>query len=244
MSTPESPEITPAYAPFDTFESYIDTLKSVEVVPDHIGRAQMPRLSGAIQSHLLATLRFLKLIGPNGKTQELLHQLVNVRGTEEWKVALGSVIQSAYAPIIGDLNIKSGVLKKLREKFQQGTKLEGATLDKAIRFYLKALKAAGVEVSPHFFARKVPTKRQGANGRSKPEPPLSGRTEQPPRPEDDPEHEDESKTISYPLHFKSKAKGTLTVPSDLTAQDLKVIERTLAVIRAYAGVEEEEKKTE
>src|SRR5437660_1168666 len=51
-----------------------------------------------------------------------------------------------------------------KSAFKETSGLDGATLDKAIRFYLKALKASGAEVSPYLFQRKPP-RRPGSNGR-------------------------------------------------------------------------------
>lgn len=243
MSDHEPAEATPGYVPFDTFEGFIGTLKEVNIVPDHIDRAQMPKISGGMQSHLLVSLKFLKLIGPKGETQDSLHRLVKSYKTADWKAMLASVIVPAYAPIIGDLNIKSGVLKKLRERFHDATKLDGTTLDKALRFYLKALKAAGVEVSPHFFTRKPRTKRPGPNGRAGQEPHASvdgaQKAAKASGEKSDGGHKMEERIppdlIEHPLYFKGKTAGCLRVPADLTEQDCKVIELTLAVLRAYAA---------
>src|SRR5262249_12429516 len=152
-----------------------------------------------------------------------------------------SVIEPAYAPIVGDLNIKSGVLTKVREKFKQNTKYDGATLDKAIRFYLKALKATGAEVSPHFFPPK--TRRAPSNGHARTE--QQGQTpEKPKEPKHDPTNTKEKQggedgLIDYPLHFRGKPSGCIRVPENLSAQDCKVIELTLAVLKQYAAPDED-----
>jgi hypothetical protein len=228
-----------AYVPFDTFEGFLDRLKDVGVVPDHIGRESMSNISGGLQSHLLASLRFLKLIGPDGKTEQSLHDLVNARKTEAWAGALATVIQSAYASIVGDMNLKSGVLSKLRERFKEQTNFDGATLDKSVRFYLKALKSAEIEVSPHFFQRKKAVRRPSTNGRTSREPaadtpppksdssgvtpPASGITPPP------------AGMIEHPIFFRGKPTGYIRVPADLTEQDCNVIELTLAVLKGYAA---------
>jgi hypothetical protein len=41
--------------------------------------------------------------------------------------------------------------------------------------------------------------------------------------------------IEYPLHFKNKPSGMITVPKDLSKDDLAVLEMTLRIIDAYAG---------
>jgi hypothetical protein len=243
MSTNESAESAAAYVPFDTFENFLDTLKEIGVVPDHIGRPQMSKFSGAIQTHLLASLRFLKLIGPKGETQENLDRLAKSRKTDEWKTVLASIIEPAYAPIVGDLNIKSGVLAKLREKFQQNTKYDGATLDKAIRFYLKALKATGAEISPYFFSRK--TRRTSSNGRARTEQQVQtpDKAKEPNADATNAKEKQgggEDSLIDYPLHFKGKPSGCIRVPQNLSAQDCKVIELTLAVLKQYAAPDEDD----
>lgn len=233
MTTQDTQTGTPAYVPFDTFEGFIDTLKQV-TVPDHIDKAMMSKMSGALQSHLVSALRFLNLIGPDNRTQEGLHQLVQAYKTEDWKPTLARLIEFSYAPIIGDLNIKSGIAKKLRERFKETSKLDGATLDKAIRFYLKALKAAGVEVSPHFFTRKSPGRRSGANGRARQEtqPAQEERTDEtPPAPTND---QPPPGMILIPIPFPGRAQGGITFPRDLKQGDLEMIDAAVGILKAYA----------
>lgn len=227
-------KLTPAYVPFDTFEGFLDTLKQV-TVPSHVDRVHMTKMSGALQTHLLSSLKFLGLLSADNETKETLHQLVDARGDPaKWKPALTSVIEPAYATIIGDLNLKAGIAKKLREKFKENTTVDGTTLDKAIRFYLKALKSAGVDYSPHFHVRRQnvrresagkPVKQEGAQAEAtKASKPGNGTTahESPPL-----------GTISFPLHFPEKTPGSIVVPDDLNEADLEMVNAAVAYIKAY-----------
>lgn len=237
MSEQESPRHPPAYVPYDTFEHFIGTLKQVGVTPDGIDRSHMPRMSGALQSHLVAALKFLQLTTPTGQRMDALDRLVQAHGTDGWKASLAAVVEPAYAPIIGDLNLKTGTARKLREKFKEASGLDGATLDKAIRFYLKALKATGAEVSPHFFVRKAPAKRASSNGRTKAEPPRPSEGEPPAEdqhPSDSPPPRRQG-TITIQIPFPvGRPQGSIIVPQDLKEADMAMVEAALVMVRAYA----------
>ncbi len=232
----------PAYVPFDTFETFIKSLKDVATVPDHIEKSMMLRMSGGMQNHLSASLKFLGLIGPDNKTRDGLHALVSAYGTEEWAPVLAKLLEQRYAAILGGLNLKTGTASKLRERFKEATKLDGATLDKSMRFLAKALKAAKVEVSPFLFERKRPAKRNAANGKARVE--KAATAEQAKGQEDglsqdrqpEPPAAPPPGTISYPIHFRGgKRTGSLIVPSDLTEEDVAMVELLIPMLRAYAG---------
>jgi hypothetical protein len=225
-------KLHPAYVPFDTFEGFVDTLKQT-TVPDHIDKQLMRKMSGAMQSHLLSALKFLNLISPKNETREPLHKLVQSRGTDQWKAALAAVIEPVYAPIIGDLNLKAGTAKNLRERFKEKGNLDGQTLDKAIRFYLKALKTAGIDYSPHFQTRKSPGKRQSVNGRGRQESPAPKERQateghRPAR------SEQREGTITFPIYFPDKVQGEIVVPRELSETDLGIVDAAVAMIKAYA----------
>src|SRR5262249_10907066 len=152
----DSVKLTPCYVPFDTFEAFIARLKQT-TVPDTVHKSLMPNLAGAVQTHLIASLRFLDLIDVNGKVLPDLHPLVDAYGTPPGKPALQQLIEKAYKPVIGDLNIEKAIGKTLQDRFKDATSYDGTTLDKAIRFYIKALKTAGVNVSPFIKVRKTGT---------------------------------------------------------------------------------------
>jgi hypothetical protein len=230
------------YVPFDTFETFIKRLKGL-TTPDYITRDLMGGISGAVQTHLLTALKFFGLTGPKGETKESLYELVNAHGTDGWPSLLASVIQPAYSSTIRDFNLKNGIYKNLRERFKAGCGLDGATLDKALRFYLKALKAAGVEVSKHISTRKMPAKRVGAEGRrSSPHqsgegPAASARNGLPgaPPPGNSGNDKQLGGFIEFPLPFKNKSMGCIRVPVDVCKEDCEVIRLTLPVIEAYAA---------
>src|SRR4051812_18632415 len=96
-NTPDG-KLTPCYVPFDTFEAFVARLKQV-TVPDTIHKSLMPNLSGAVQSHLIASLKFLELIHQDGGVRDGLHTLADAYNTPEWKPVLRQVIETAYKPI-------------------------------------------------------------------------------------------------------------------------------------------------
>src|SRR5688500_8549909 len=98
--------ITPAYAPWPTFKSFIETLKAT-AIPSHIDPSVMGRMSGSVQSQLRTTLRFLNLIDDSGAVTAGLRKLVGAFGTEDWKESLGDIVFDAYADLLGDFDIRS-----------------------------------------------------------------------------------------------------------------------------------------
>ena len=106
MATGEQKQkILPAYVPYGTFKNFMETLKKTGL-PDRIDKSVMPNLAGGTRGHLISTLKFLGLIGPSGEPGEGLETLSAV-GTDEWGGVLKLILDHAYGPVIGDLNLKA-----------------------------------------------------------------------------------------------------------------------------------------
>jgi len=69
---------------------------------------------------------------------------------------LREVLESAYAPIIGDLNVSATTPMKLEEAFKQAGVKAGQMLAKSLRFYLKGLNQAGVNLPAHLTKVRSP----------------------------------------------------------------------------------------
>ncbi len=228
-------KLTPAYVPFDTLEGFIAKLQKT-TVPHHIHKTLLPNLSGAIQGHLLASLKFLTLTDDKGDSQDPLHELVEAHGTTEWKPKLAKLLDNVYKPIIGDLNIKTAIPKTLQDKFKEHA--EGETVEKCIRFYLKALSAAGVEISPYLKVRNVAT---GAGGRKAA---SNGKARGKAIPEvgegsDRGAHHSEVDSpppikpgmMRIPIYTPNKPVGSIEIHADLVEADVDMI---TAILKAYA----------
>lgn len=140
------------YISWKTFTAFLDHVH--EKVPAKVDASVLRNLSGTTRSQLLSALRFLALIEPDGTVRKDLRELLNAHKTDVWKSDLGSFINEAYAPIVGDMNIEEATENMLRERFRKEGGVEGTTVDNAMRFYLAALKDAGIPYSPHLKIRQ------------------------------------------------------------------------------------------
>lgn len=236
----------PPYLPYATFRGFVETLHQ-NALPHVIDKSLMRNLSGGVQSHLMVALRFLGLIGPKGETVDKLQKLCAAFGKPgEWQTELKLVVESAYSSIIGTHDIARLSDKQLEDAFKAGAAVEGSMLARATRFYLQALTDAKVTISPYLLNRKKRQagKRQGpklpksvqaaSNGEERATTPTApvatgGGSEAPKA------NEAPAGTIPFPLYFKGKSQGAIYVPETLNDEDVKLIELTVSVIKAYAA---------
>src|SRR5260370_25877448 len=66
---------TPPYISYRTFSGFIERLRAG--MHSRVDRSVMSSLSGSNQSQLMAALRYMELISPNGLPTEQLSKLVN-----------------------------------------------------------------------------------------------------------------------------------------------------------------------
>lgn len=162
----------PPYVAWKTFKSFLEGLRIS--TPSRIDRSLMGTMSGATQSQLITTLRFLDLTTENGTPTQKLRDLVKAEGKVRQDL-LADIISDAYVEVFRDdkVDLDSGTYKQLHEAFA-ATGAQGDTVRKAVAFWLAAEKEAGLSVSPHFMAR-------GARGpsprRKRPVPGQRGRAD-------------------------------------------------------------------
>jgi hypothetical protein len=153
----------PPYISFKTFLSFVQKLKDT-TVPGRVDGSVLRNYAGSVARQLVTGLKFLKLLESNGNTTDRLKKLVTAYGTAGWKELLGQTIHESYSPAVGDLDLENGTHQQLVEAFREaGT--DGVVLDRAISFYLSALREAEQTFSPHF-ANRVRRPR-GEKGRTK-----------------------------------------------------------------------------
>jgi hypothetical protein len=224
----------PPYLSFSTFRSFIESLHKT-VIPDHIHKSLMPKLSGGVQSHLMVALRFLGLITePDNAVTPTLRDLVDAFGVDsKWPAALGKVVTAAYKPIIGTLDISKAAVGTLEDAFRKATQLDGLMLERVVRFYIKAVKESNIPLSPHIRNRKprVSVRRAGSRpARTSADPgnklPKPG--ELPPPPVD-------NNAISFPIYLSGGRTGVITVPRDLTKADMTMVNSIVSAVKAYAA---------
>jgi hypothetical protein len=143
-----------AYIPFKTFGAFIDKLHGT-AVPPNIDSSVLRHMSGSMRSQLMSALRFLGLIDANGNTTESLRALVKAYKTDKWRDVLQHILYEAYDEVVGNVDLDTGTGANLDEAFRSRGSVDGQMLDKAVRFYLAALREVGQAFSPHFASRKV-----------------------------------------------------------------------------------------
>ena len=230
MSKTASSKPTPAYVAFKTLTAFIETLHKT-AVPPSIHRELMPRMSGIVQSQLLSSMRFLGLIDNQNNVQDPLRDLVKSFGTDRWESTWAEIVNRAYAPITGKLDLGSETGAALRTAFRTHGGAEGDTNVKAVRFYVRALEEAGIQFSPHFKTRRVnATARKPAKKRRRIPPANRGTGDA-----DTSHRPDYSGMESFPIG----PGRAIMVPSDLTLAECAVIEKLGPLLQAYAtGVAE------
>jgi hypothetical protein len=228
----ETVQLSPPYGPYNAFEAFVQKLKET-AVPPVVDRSTMRNLSGAGQTALLSALKFLRLVQDSGHVTPAFNELVNAFGTEGWHEALGDVICGAYSGLLTGLDIDKASLKSLRDALKAAGVPDGTTLDKTIRFYLQAMKAARLTVSPHFAERKpraAPGQKRAmaGNGGGDVKPPL--RAAKPPaRPPGFTHGVDEFQII-----IPGKQTGVIQLPSDFEEGDLDMLQATVNQIVVVA----------
>jgi hypothetical protein len=137
----------PPYVPYRSFRNFIDSLK--QGIPARIDRSVMGSMSGALQSQLTTTLRYLGLTKSTGQPTDLLAKLVNSEGPEHVSV-MHDIVTASYPFLFqeDDFDLKSATPRMLEEKFAE-MGASGGTLDKCMLFFLSAARDAGIETSHH-----------------------------------------------------------------------------------------------
>lgn len=221
--TKEFKRIIP-YIPFKTFKGFINRLHTT-VPPPVIDISVLQHMSGSMRSQLMSALRFLHLIEANGLVTNKLKSLVKAYKTESWTTEFRNVLFDAYAEVVCDLDLDAGTGAQLDDAFRKNGNVDGQMLDKAVRFYLAALKEISTTYSPHFGARK--SRRTTGSGRKSKKKSKSGTDEL----EDlDREPRAGANAARFRIAIPGKRDCLIVLPSNLDEQDVEMVK---AVLDAY-----------
>lgn len=167
MANGKTDDLTPPYLPWATFTAFLGSLKATP--PTRIDNSVMKGKSGTDQSQIKTALRFLGLIGPGDVVTPALRELLQAQGTASWPGNLQNLLKPRYQGVVGSVDLSAGTLGELREAFSQNADVTGSVRDKAVRFWLSAMKEADVPLSPHFAAGAAtgdkPKRSSGPRGR-------------------------------------------------------------------------------
>jgi hypothetical protein len=235
-------EHVPAYVSFPTLENFIGIYSGATDIPRHIDRSLMRNLSGAVQNHLMASLKFLALIDNDGAVMPGFRVLAKMHGTDEFAAQLREEIDSAYQDIVNSAEISALTPKTLQEKFRDAG-ATGSTNAKAIRFYLQALKKCGLTVPRHLAAATAgattPASRK-KNGDSS----TSSTQKSPQKSKQtsdsgdggkrEPKHHVDDHHSSFPVFLGPGREGQIVFPTDISADDCEKFAAAIAYLKALA----------
>lgn len=156
----------PSYVPFKTFLSFLTKLE--QGVPHRIDRSFLGRYySGAVQSQLITSLRFLGLVeGEDHRTTAELERLVQEQANR--KQLLAQLLHERYQPVfmnVGDLSKATHL--QIEQAFKQLYNVEGETRRKAISFFVHAAQYAEIPLSAYIRTTSNPGSNRTAK-RAKP----------------------------------------------------------------------------
>ena len=165
MTTTDSPKA--GYAPATTLVNFTNEMAGKpEMLPPRIDSSIMRGMSGATQSQLLITLRFLGLVeGEDDSTTEAFSALVTMP-EDDRKIWFAEAVRRCY-PEAMKLSDEGGTSGQLAELFENLYGYRGSTRDKAIRFYLQLAQYGDLKTSPHFAVPRATPKRGSGSGSGK-----------------------------------------------------------------------------
>lgn len=214
----EKPKPSVAYIPFKTFTNFIDRLNS-SAVPPVIDTSILLQMSGSMRSQLMSALRSMHLIDDNGNVQPSLNNLVSDYNTDIFQQSLKDIISQSYDHVVKNVDINSGTAKQLTQAFRENGNVDGQMLEKAIRFYLAALKETGILVSPHFTIRKPRKPRVK-------KPKTNANHDQHEDDNDDGDNDDGETTagrIKWRLPIRNKGQAIISLPEDITPEEWHIL---------------------
>lgn len=158
----------PPYISFSTLLGLLDRMRDDDGAPPQIDKSYLKGMSGGYQSQVIAALKSLNLIGPDGMVKERLNELVAAKDREARVPIIAEMLREFYPePVrLGTIKATQG---QLEAAFREWS-ISGDTLRKAIAFYLAGARYADVKVSTNF---RVPPVTAG-EGRKPKKPPGGG----------------------------------------------------------------------
>ena len=170
---------TPPYVAYKTLQNFLERFS--QGVPGRIERSLMGTMSGAVQSQITTTLKYLGFISDNNVPQDEMKRYVVAPADQQAKI-MRAVLTQKYPFIFGDdFDFSSATGSMVRERFEEHTTATGETIDRCISFLKDAAQVAGMPVS-QFLSHKT---KSASNGlRKKAAPAAQRRSSAPPDPQE------------------------------------------------------------
>lgn len=131
-------------APYVAFRTFLTALEGFHTaLPNRIDRSLWPSLSGAVQGQLLAAFRFLALVDERDEPTPPLREML--AGPEARQQVLRRLLEKSYPELVA-LDLTRTSPRQLEEAVRRHG-YTGATLRKAVSFFLQAAAYAGLAMS-------------------------------------------------------------------------------------------------
>lgn len=131
------------YLPFLTFQGAIESLE--QGVPKKLDRTIWRTQSGILQTQILMAFRFFDLVDDEDRPTQLLHDLVASKGDDRSALFI-ILLSTAYADLLAHDLTK--MTPKMLDDAMEQYNVTGETKRKAVTFFLKAAKFAGILMHP------------------------------------------------------------------------------------------------
>jgi antitoxin component of MazEF toxin-antitoxin module len=237
QSAPPAP-----YLPFLTFLSALTALE--QGVPKKLDRTIWPNQSGLVQSQILMAFRFLRLVDDEDRPTDLLHELV-VEKEQNRAPIISKIVGKAYADILAHDLTK--MTPKMVEDEMDRYNVSGDTKRKAVTFFLRAVKFAGLPMHPLLSTTVRNTGPRKRKGKRLFVPEMNGAA--------DPMYENAATQQGSIKTVRLSNGGTVTLrisadPFTLPTEDRQFVFELVDKLQAYAsansasGEEEEEEEEE
>jgi hypothetical protein len=196
-------------------------------------------MSGSNQSALLAALKWFELIDDAGLHGDRLESLA--KAGDETGTVLKAMLPDAYKFMAdGSIDLGRATGSQIEEKFR-AYGLSGATIVKAMSFFLAACKDAGVAISAHIKLPKVARPNGGAKTKAKKGRQADAEADEEDGGDGDGADEDDPTVERFEIPIPGKSSVKVIVPHDLDADDWEMLQSMITVyIKRWKGF----KKTE
>ena len=142
------------YATFTSFANFINKLRET-TVPHQIDPSVFGNASGSVSYSIIAALKSLKLIAPDGVVTPRFTQFVQA-SDEERKPLLLAILKDGYPAFWGgSIDLNTATAGQFDQLIRTEYEAKGSTVDKVAAFFLAAAKAAGLPINPHLAARRT-----------------------------------------------------------------------------------------
>jgi len=142
-STDATERNTPApYLPFLTFQSALAALE--HGIPKMLDRTIWPSQSGLVQSQILMAFRFLGLVDDRDRPTDVLRELVEEKDNRAGLIT--KLLNESYTALI-DHDLTKMTPKMVDDEMER-YHVTGETKRKAVSFFLRAAKFAGMPMHP------------------------------------------------------------------------------------------------